>query len=274
MATAHCHTNGVLNSSSGGELKLYLKGKRNTLLQFSGPVQDSQADTVSILTDPPSPVLLIHHIVHEICFIFVKSDGGALTCNIDNIDSNNAAQFRFVIRRKFFFYSKISFKKPWPLMWGSIVLAAQRRFYCIGHSKEVLLYWPLKGGSTVLTAQRKSYCIGHSKGVLLYWPPKRGSTVQAAHVRFYSIGHSKEVLLYWPLMWGSTVLTAHVRFYCIGRSCEVLLYWSLKGGSIVLVVQRRFYCIGCSCEVLLYWLLKGGSTLLDTHVRFYCVGHS
>ena len=30
MATAHCHTGGGLNSSSGGELELYLKGKRNT----------------------------------------------------------------------------------------------------------------------------------------------------------------------------------------------------------------------------------------------------
>ena len=30
MATAHCRTGGGLNSSSGGELKLYLKGKRNT----------------------------------------------------------------------------------------------------------------------------------------------------------------------------------------------------------------------------------------------------
>ena len=29
MATAHLHTGGGLNSSSGGELKLYLKGKRN-----------------------------------------------------------------------------------------------------------------------------------------------------------------------------------------------------------------------------------------------------
>ena len=33
MATAHRHTGGGLNSSSGGELKLYLKGKRNTLIK-------------------------------------------------------------------------------------------------------------------------------------------------------------------------------------------------------------------------------------------------
>ena len=31
MATAECHFGGGLNSSSGGELKLYLKWKRNTL---------------------------------------------------------------------------------------------------------------------------------------------------------------------------------------------------------------------------------------------------
>ena len=31
MATTHCRTGGGLNSSSGGELKLYLKGKRNTV---------------------------------------------------------------------------------------------------------------------------------------------------------------------------------------------------------------------------------------------------
>ena len=30
MATAHRRTSSGLNSSSGGELKLYLKGKRNT----------------------------------------------------------------------------------------------------------------------------------------------------------------------------------------------------------------------------------------------------
>ena len=30
MVTTHCRTGGGLNSSSGGELKLYLKGKRNT----------------------------------------------------------------------------------------------------------------------------------------------------------------------------------------------------------------------------------------------------
>ena len=32
MATAHRCTSGGLNLSSGGELKLYLKGKRNTLI--------------------------------------------------------------------------------------------------------------------------------------------------------------------------------------------------------------------------------------------------
>ena len=203
------------------------------LLQFPGPIQDSQADAVSILTDPMSPVLLIHHIVHEICFIFVKSDGGALTYNID---SKNAAPFRFVIRRKFFFYSKISFKKPWPLMWGSSVVAAQGRFYCFGRSCGVLLKWRLKGGSTVL----------------------------AAHVRFYSIGRSKEVLLYWPLMWGSTLLATQRTFYCIGHSKEVLLQWLLKGGSIAVTTQRRFYCIGHSKMALLYWPLEGGSTVLAT----------
>ena len=31
MATTHCRTGSGLNSSSGGELKLYLKGKRNTV---------------------------------------------------------------------------------------------------------------------------------------------------------------------------------------------------------------------------------------------------
>ena len=35
MATAHCRTGGGLNSSSGGKLKLYLKGKRNTDMCFS-----------------------------------------------------------------------------------------------------------------------------------------------------------------------------------------------------------------------------------------------
>ena len=99
-------------------------------------------------------------------------------------------------------------------MWGSIVLAAQRRFYCIGRSYEVLLYWPLKGSCTVLAAQRRFYCTGRSCEVLLYWSLKGGSTVLAAQRRFYCIGHLKESLVYWPLEGGSTVLAAERRFYC------------------------------------------------------------
>ena len=36
MPTTHGHTGGGLNSSSGGELKLYLKGKRNMLINVMG----------------------------------------------------------------------------------------------------------------------------------------------------------------------------------------------------------------------------------------------
>ena len=35
MATAECHSGGGLNSSSGGELKLYLKWKRNSVEGFT-----------------------------------------------------------------------------------------------------------------------------------------------------------------------------------------------------------------------------------------------
>ena len=47
MATAHRHTSGGLNSSSGGELKLYLKGKRNT------PRHTNPSDIYPSWTYPP-----------------------------------------------------------------------------------------------------------------------------------------------------------------------------------------------------------------------------
>ena len=49
MATTHRRTGGGLNSSSGGELKLYLKGKRNTVTRSArGHTKGAQPTTMEI----------------------------------------------------------------------------------------------------------------------------------------------------------------------------------------------------------------------------------
>ena len=61
MATADCRTGGGLNSSSGGELKLYLKGKRNTAMHgpnhthFPATTHTPPPATYAPTTHPPKP---------------------------------------------------------------------------------------------------------------------------------------------------------------------------------------------------------------------------
>ena len=98
--TTHCHFGGGLNSSSGGELKLYLKWKRNTLL------------LISVIQLKPVKTMLKTHLSIQILFT-IEAAGQSIQflhqsnqTDASNISASGITYCRSPLVSYFFFFVK------------------------------------------------------------------------------------------------------------------------------------------------------------------------
>ena len=73
MPTRECHSDGGLNSSSGCELKLYLKWKRNTIFQFSEKSHENNENLVGGALPPFYGLSYTQSLICVFVFTWIKS---------------------------------------------------------------------------------------------------------------------------------------------------------------------------------------------------------